>query len=145
MLLDNRPCYVSGELRRFLGSHRVEHTRGAPYHPKAPSTLGMTQGMIERYHRSMKDRMQLQNDASPWDLEREIGRFVDSHNRQRYHEPLDSVTPADVYFGRVREILPRREDIKRQTPDARRRQHTQSLRIDAKLSRPECASTWSPD
>jgi transposase InsO family protein len=33
LLSDSRPCYVSGELRRFLESRRIEHTRGAPYHP----------------------------------------------------------------------------------------------------------------
>jgi len=37
LLSDNGPCYVSGELRRFLESRQIEHTRGAPYHP-------MTQG-----------------------------------------------------------------------------------------------------
>jgi putative transposase len=47
----------------------MEHTRGAPYHP-------MTQGKIERYHRSMKNLVQLQNFAYPWDLEGEIARFV---------------------------------------------------------------------
>ena len=63
-------CYVSGELRRFLENQHMEHTRGAPFHP-------MTQGKIERYHRSMKNLIQLQNYAFPWDLEREIARFVD--------------------------------------------------------------------
>jgi len=46
LLSDNGPCYVSGELRRFLEAQHMEHSRGAPYHP-------MTQGKIERYHRSM--------------------------------------------------------------------------------------------
>ena len=40
LLSDNGPCYVSGELRWFLESKRMEHTRGAPYHP-------MTQGKKE--------------------------------------------------------------------------------------------------
>jgi len=91
----------------------------------------MTQGKIERYHRSMKNLIQLQNYAFPWDLEREIGRFVDYYNHRRYHESLDNVTPADVYFGRVKEVLPRREEIKPKTLKARRRQHAQSLRMAA--------------
>jgi transposase InsO family protein len=91
----------------------------------------MTQGKIERYHRSMKNLIQLQNYAFPWDLEREIGRFVDYYNHQRYHESLDNVTPADVFFGRVKEILSKREEIKPQTLEARRRQHTQSLILAA--------------
>ena len=124
LLSDNGPCCVSGELRRFLEAQHMEHTRGAPYHP-------MTQGKIERYHRSMKNLIQLQNYAFPWDLEREIGRFVDYYNHQRYHESLDNVTPADVYFGRAKEVLTRREEIKRQTLETRRRQHTQSLQMAA--------------
>ena len=42
LLSDNGPCYVSGELKRWLAEQQIEHTRGAPYHP-------MTQGKIERY------------------------------------------------------------------------------------------------
>jgi putative transposase len=124
LLSDNGPCYVSGELRKFLEQKQTEHTRGAPYHP-------MTQGKIERYHRSMKNLIQLQNHAFPWALEQEIARFVDYYNHRRYHESLDNVTPADVYFGRAKEVMTRREEIKRKTLEARRRQHTQSLQMAA--------------
>jgi putative transposase len=124
LLSDNGPCYVSGELRRFLEAQHMEHTRGAPYHP-------MTQGKIERYHRSMRNLIQLQKYRFPWDPEREIGRFVDYYNIRRYHESLENVTPADVHFGRAKEVLTRREEIKRQTLEAWRRQHAQSLQMAA--------------
>jgi len=66
LLSDNGLSYVSGELRRFLEAQGMDHTRGTPYHP-------MTQGKIERYHRSMtspcarpgKNLIQLQNYAFP--------------------------------------------------------------------------------
>ena len=61
---------MSGELWRFLESKRKEHTRGAPYHP-------MTQGKIERYHRSMKSLIQLQNYTRFPGTWSEIARFVD--------------------------------------------------------------------
>ena len=108
LLSDNGPCYVSGELADYLETHKIAHTRGAPYHP-------MTQGKIERYHRSMKNVVRLEKYYSPWELERAIARFVDHYNHRRLHEALDNVTPADVYEGRRPAILARREQIKRRT------------------------------
>jgi len=83
----------------------------------------MTQGKIERYHRSMKNVVKLQNYYFPWELEQEISRFVDYYNNHRYHESLNNVTPADVYFGRNREILTKRDQIKRKTLALRRKQN----------------------
>ena len=56
----------------------------------------------------------------PWDLEEAIGRFVEPYNHRRYHESLNNVIPADVFFGRQLEILSRRGRIKRQTLAGRR-------------------------
>jgi hypothetical protein len=67
----------------------------------------------------MKNLVQLQNYAYPRDLEREIARFVDYYNHQRYHESLDNVTPADVHFGRAKEVQTRRQEIKRRTLEGR--------------------------
>jgi putative transposase len=114
LLSDNGPCYVSGELATYLATHGLTHTRGKPYHP-------MTQGKIERYHRSMKNVVKLEHYYSPWALERAIGRFVAHYNDCRLHEALQNVTPADVYYGRQTTILSRRERIKRATLKRRKR------------------------
>ncbi len=83
-------------------------------------------------HCSMKSLNRLQNHAFPLGLERKIGRFVDYYNHQRYHESLGNVTQADVWFGRVKKVPSRREEIKSQTTlAARRRQHMQSLMLTA--------------
>ncbi len=94
----------------------MRHTRGKPYHP-------MTQGKIERRHLSLKSRILLENHYLPGDLERAIADFVEHYSHRRYHESLDNLTSADVYFGHGAGILKRREDIKRRTIDQRRRQH----------------------
>jgi putative transposase len=48
---------------------------------------------------------------------------VEPYNRQRYHESLNTLTPADVYFGRGPAILLDRERIKRQMLARRRLLH----------------------
>jgi putative transposase len=85
----------------------------------------MTQGKIERYHRSMKNIVNLQNYFLPTELETEIARFVNYYNSQRYHESLDNLTPADVYLGRAKEVLTKRDQIKKQTLQQRRLQNLQ--------------------
>jgi transposase InsO family protein len=114
LLSDNGPCYLSKELKAYLARRQIEHTRGAPFHP-------MTQGKIERYHRSLKNIVLLQNYFTPWDLEREIARFVKYYNDERYHESLNNLTPADMFHGRAKEVLTKREEIKQKTLDVRRR------------------------
>ncbi len=75
----------------------------------------------------MKNVVKLQNYFSPWELDREIASFVEYYNHQRYHESLDNLTPADVYFGRQKEVLGKRKEIKIRTLEQRRLQHSQAL------------------
>jgi len=116
LLSDNGPCYVSKALGQYLQDRGIAHSRGKPYHP-------MTQGKIERYHRSMKNILLLENYYSPSELEDQIELFVDYYNNYRYHEALDNITPADVYNGRRWEILTSREQIKKKTLRLRRMQN----------------------
>lgn len=118
LLSDNGPCYVSGELAQWLERERMRHTRGAPFHP-------MTQGKIERWHQTLKNRILLEHYDLPGDLEAEIATFVDHYNTRRYHESLDNLVPADVYTGRGDAIRLERQRIKRQTLLHRRLQHIQ--------------------
>ena len=116
LLSDNGSCYISGELAEWMQKQEMEHIRGAPFHPQ-------TQGKIERWHQTMKNRILLENYYLPGNLEQQIGAFVDHYNNHRYHESLNNVTPADVYFGRDKDILREREKIKKQTIQYRRLQH----------------------
>jgi putative transposase len=60
----------------------------------------------------MKSTVKLNMFFFPWELEQAIADFVACHNCERYHESLDNVTPADVYFGRQEEVLAQREMAK---------------------------------
>jgi len=119
LLSDNGSSYVAGDLATWLGDQGIKHVRGAPNHP-------MTQGKIERWHQTMKNRILLENYFLPGDLEAKIGGFVDYYNHRRYHESLGNLTPADVYTGRGQAILERRDAIKRRTIEHRRLLHRQA-------------------
>ncbi len=116
LLSDNGSSYVSGDLAEWLEDQGMGHVRGAPYHPQ-------TQGKIERWHQTLKNRILLENYYLPGDLENQIGAFVDHYNNQRYHESIGNVTPADAYYGRHTAIIERREKIKKITIQKRRLNH----------------------
>jgi putative transposase len=108
LLSDNGSSYISSDLAERLKDRGIAHVRGAPCHPQ-------TQGKIERWHQTLKNRILLENHYLPDDLKAQIARFVEHYNHRRYHESLQNLTPADVYFGRGQTILLERERIKRDT------------------------------
>ena len=116
LLSDNGASYISADLADWLKKKGMAHVRGAPNHPH-------TQGKIERWHQTLKNRILLENYHLPGALEAQISAFVAHYNHHRYHESLNNLTPADVYFGRGQTILLERERIKRNTISQRRLQH----------------------
>jgi len=116
LLSDNGASYIAAELADWLDDKGMDHVRGAPYHPQ-------TQGKIERWHKTLKNRILLENYFLPSDLKRQIGKFIDHYHNSRYHESLQNLTPADVYFGRGQTILMERERIKQKTINQRRLQY----------------------
>jgi len=104
----------SRKFNEYLGLVGIKHITAAPYHPQ-------TNGKIERYHRTIKGKINLVPYDTPSELEREINSFVRYYNYYRYHEALKNVTPYDVYTGRQLEILEHRKEVKRKTLDKRRR------------------------
>jgi putative transposase len=69
----------------------MKHTRTHP----------MTQGKSERYHRSLKNQILLENYYLPGQLKARLADLVDYYNSRRYHESLNNLTTADAYSGRV--------------------------------------------
>ncbi len=120
LLSDNGSSYISGELAEWLEDQEIDYVRGAPYHPQ-------TQGKIERWHQTFKNRILLENYYLPSDLKQQIDALVNHYNHRRYHESLQNLTPANVYFGRGQTILKQRERIKRKTIETRRLLHRKSV------------------
>jgi len=116
LLSDNGPSYIAGELADYIEAQAMSHVRGAPLHPQ-------TQGKIDRWHQTLKNRTLLENYFLPRDLERQIGTFVEHYNHRRYHDSLNNVTPADAYFGRAAAIIRPCVRTKRRTIEHRRLQH----------------------
>lgn len=120
LLSDNGASYISMDLAEWLKGKGISHVRGAPYHPQ-------TQGKIERWHQTLKNRVLLENYFLPGDLENQIKAFITHYNHHRYHESLKNLAPADVYFGRAQTILNRRERIKLNTCKSGRLQYRKAV------------------
>ena len=84
-------------------------------------------GKVERYQQTLKGEINQVPCEMPSELRQAIESFVEYYNHQRYHEALENVTPADVYYGRKDSILTRRKEAKRKTLQARI-EHNRKLR-----------------
>ena len=71
----------------------------------------------------MKNQILLENYYMPGELKIALQPFVNYYNHERYHESLNNLTPADVFYGRGPEILEQRDMIKRATLAMRRKMH----------------------
>ena len=124
LLSDNGSCYISKDLGRYLAEElEMKQVHGRPAHPQ-------TQGKIERYHRTMKNVVKLNNYYSPEELKEALQEFVERYNNQRYHEALNNLTPADVYYGRGELILKQRERLKKIAISNRKKQYLKQKLID---------------
>ena len=116
LLSDNGPCYIGQELAEYLNEKKIKHIRGKPLHPQ-------TQGKIERYDRTMKNVVKLENYYSPDELKYRLSEFIEYYNNFRYHESLQNLTPADMFYGLEEEKLKRRRLCKQKTIRKRRQEY----------------------
>ncbi len=72
---------------------------------------------------NMCKQILLNNYYLPSKLQEHLQRFVSYYNHERYHESLDNLTPADVFYGRREKILKQREMIKQNTLAMRKQMH----------------------
>jgi putative transposase len=113
LLSDNGSGYLSGKFSEYLRLVGIKHIVASPYHPQ-------TNGKIERYHRTIKGKINLIPYDTPSELENEIASFVRYYNYYRYHEALKNVTPYAVYTGKQIKILENRNKVKAKTLERRK-------------------------
>jgi putative transposase len=108
LVSDNGSSYLSHAFEDYLRMLQIQHIRCAPHHPQ-------TNGKIERFHETLKARLNLLVYTSREQLRAALAEFIEFYNQRRYHEGIGNVTPTDVYYGRREEILKRREEQKQRT------------------------------
>jgi len=113
LLSDNGAGYVSRAFSDYLHLVGIGHILAAPFHPQ-------TNGKVERYQQSLKREVNQLPYELPSQLERAIAGFVDYYNYRHYHKALGNVTPADVLYGRRKDILQHRKEARIQTINRRR-------------------------
>lgn len=112
LLSDNGSGYTANIMAEYLRAHGIKHIFGKPYHPQ-------TQGKIERFHRSIKERVCLLVYCSPEALKKALDEAITRYARIP-HKSLSNVSPIDVYLGRKEEILQKRAEKKLLTYERRR-------------------------
>jgi putative transposase len=112
LLSDNGSGYTANIMAEYLRAHGIKHIFGKPYHPQ-------TQGKIERFQRSIKERVCLLVYCSPEELKRALDEAITRYARTP-HKSLSNVSPLDVYLGRKEKILQKRAEKKRLTYERRR-------------------------
>lgn len=113
LLSDNGAGFIGEVLSGYLGAHGIKHIFGRPYHPQ-------TQGKVERFNRTTKSKtINLIVYCSPDELQAALREMVWKYNHTP-HSSLNNVSPADVYAGRMQEILSRRAELKKLTLERRK-------------------------
>ena len=69
------------------------------------------EGQDRTMTRSMKNQILLNNCYLPGELREQLQRFITYYNHERYHESLNNLKPADVFYDLDQSILDLREAI----------------------------------
>jgi transposase InsO family protein len=103
ILTDNGTQYVTwrgkSQFSRELEKRGIKQIVSRPRHPQ-------TLGKIERFWGTLwKECIESAIFLDMGDAQKRIGLFIDHYNFQRPHQGIDSLVPADRYFGAAAEVL----------------------------------------
>ena len=110
---DNGSGFISQVMAEYLEAHGIRHIFGKPYHPQG-------RGKIERFNRSIKEKLCLVVYCSPDELKKATDKAIADYNATP-HESLKNVSPNNVYAGKKEVILEKRREKKRLTIEARKK------------------------
>ena len=119
---DNGSGFVSDVMSGYLEAHGIRHIFGTPYHPQG-------RGKIERFNRSIKEKLCLVVYCSPEELKKAVAEAIAIYNATP-HESLGNVSPNDAYAGRKEEILKRRQEKKQLTLERRKKYNLEGRNIN---------------
>jgi transposase InsO family protein len=119
---DNGSGFVSEVMSGYLEAHGIRHIFGTPYHPQG-------RGKIERFNRSIKEKLCLVVYCSPEELKKAVAEAITIYNATP-HESLGNVSPNDAYAGRKEEILKARQEKKQLTLERRKKYNLEGRNIN---------------
>jgi putative transposase len=86
-------------------------------------------GKIERFNRSIKEKLCLVVYCSPEELKKAVAEAIKIYNATP-HESLSNVSPNDVYAGRKENILKKRQEKKQLTLECRKKYNLEGRNIN---------------
>lgn len=117
---DNGSGFISREFAETLSEFGVTHKKIRPHTPTDNAE-------IERYHRTIDERLNELEAADFATTVTQVGRIIDHYNHERLHSALSFLRPVDWYRGNPTTLLAERRR-KLETAKALRKQENLKLR-----------------
>ena len=125
---DNGSGFISREFAETLSEQGVTHQRIRPHTPTDNAE-------IERYHRTVDERLSELERAEYDAMSAAVDRIIDHYNHQRLHSSLSFLRPWDYYRGNPATLLAER---RRKLEQARELRKQENLKLrQRRLSYPQ--------
>lgn len=120
---DHGSGFIAREFAGTLAASGVGHTLIRPHTPT-------DNGLIERYHRTIGERIEEHELGSFTEAKAVIGGIIEHYNRVRLHSSLNFLRPVDYYRGNPETLLAQR---RRKLTQARELRKQENLKLRQRL------------